>query len=422
MVHIATRDGYAAATIAQVIAHARVSRPTFYEYFADKDDCFLAAHRDISEGLLTRIRRAVADASPERALQSVVSVLMDFAGTEPVQARFLLCETVAGGPRALDARDGLVAEIEQIVERARAGVAAKSASPDLPPSAVIGAIHWLLPPRLRRCAENDFAELNDELTRWVESYGRPAEEHRWRTLAPGPLPAPSRYISELPGSAPTPLPPGRSSRSGEEVARNQRERILYATAEVAARKGYTAATIAEITSAARVDPRLFYSHFPGKQEAFLAAHELGFQHTMAVAASAFFSTADWPERMWQGVLAGSHFQATHPTITHVVYVQSYAVGPLAEERIDDIRAAFTMFLREGNEHGSQPQSLTAMEAIVAAGFEIAYQFSRSGRGDQLPCLAYHITYLCLAPFLGPEAADRFIDEKIGASRRQEADR
>src|SRR5436309_11922108 len=35
--------GYARMTVAQVIARARVSRKTFYDVFADREDCFLAA-------------------------------------------------------------------------------------------------------------------------------------------------------------------------------------------------------------------------------------------------------------------------------------------------------------------------------------------------------------------------------------------
>src|ERR1700690_839520 len=35
--------GYARMTVAQVIGRAKVSRKTFYDVFADRDDCFLAA-------------------------------------------------------------------------------------------------------------------------------------------------------------------------------------------------------------------------------------------------------------------------------------------------------------------------------------------------------------------------------------------
>ena len=40
--------------------------------------------------------------------------------------------------------------------------------------------------------------------------------------------------------------------------------------------------------------RVFYSHFPDKLSAFLAAHSFGFEHTMAVFAGAFFRYRSGP--------------------------------------------------------------------------------------------------------------------------------
>src|ERR1700687_2343190 len=37
--------GYARMTVAQVIGRARVSRKTFYDVFADREDCFLSAFK-----------------------------------------------------------------------------------------------------------------------------------------------------------------------------------------------------------------------------------------------------------------------------------------------------------------------------------------------------------------------------------------
>ncbi|HXM87565.1 MAG TPA: TetR/AcrR family transcriptional regulator, partial [Solirubrobacteraceae bacterium] len=42
MVEAANVGGYASANVSAVIANAGVSRPTFYEYFVDRDDCFVA--------------------------------------------------------------------------------------------------------------------------------------------------------------------------------------------------------------------------------------------------------------------------------------------------------------------------------------------------------------------------------------------
>jgi AcrR family transcriptional regulator len=411
MVAVANRDGYAGASISKVIAHAGVSRPTFYDYFADRDDCFLATHRDIAERLLAHIRLAVESHPPEQALQAAVRMLLARAEAEPAQAQFMANETMAGGPRALDERDHTIREIENIVERACARTPLEALAPDLPTRAVIGATHWMLSPRLRR-GEHDLRRLTDKLIVWIERYERPFGEHRWRTLEPGPTPRQSRPPAQLARHPPAPLPRGRSRLSGAELNRHQRERILFATAELATRKGYTATTIADITTTARVDRRVFYSHFRDKQQAFLAAHELAVQQTLTIAAGAFFSAAEWPERVWQGLLAASRFQASNPTIAHLGYVEAHAVGPPAIQRVDDNHAAFMIFLQEGNRHTSEPLSNAPMEAIVATVFEIGYLQTRRGRTDLLPRVIYHAMYITLTPFLGAQAVNGFIDSKL----------
>lgn len=415
MIETANQHGYAGTNVSKVIAHAGVSRPTFYEYFTDKDDCFLAVHRSISKLLCEQIRTAVERASPEQAPQVAIRRLLQCAEEEPALAQFIANEAMAGGPPALDARDRTIAEIELIIETARTGAPARALSPDLPTRALIGATHWLLAQRLRH-GEHDLAGLAGDLTDWLESYDMPARGHRWHTLKPEPLPVPSPYVSEIPNHPPPPLPSGRTRMSSSEVAQNQRWRILFATAETAASKGYTATTVADISRAAHLDKRVFYAHFRDKQQAFLAAHEHAFQQTMAVAASGFFSADTWPERIWQGIRAATQFIASNP-IAYLVHVESHAVGAPAIQRVDDSHVAFTIFLQDGNQHAEHPRRRTIMEAIIAAVFEIGYQQFRHREGAQrLPRFAYHSTYICLAPFLGPRAANEFIDGKLQSGR------
>ena len=60
--------GYAATSIAEVIKRAHASRSTFYEQFADKEDCYLAAYQLASDHVATQIAhgRAVQPAQPGR--------------------------------------------------------------------------------------------------------------------------------------------------------------------------------------------------------------------------------------------------------------------------------------------------------------------------------------------------------------------
>jgi AcrR family transcriptional regulator len=420
MLFAAVRNGYQGANVAQVIAHACVSRPTFYEHFTDKDDCFLTVHREISKQLVERVSDAIRSEPPERAVQAGVRALILAAEARPDHARLLVNETLAGGPRVLDQRDRMVEQIEQIIEQVRAVASLKASTPDLSTTALVSGICGLLAPRLRR-NEHDLRKFAEEITTWIDGYCLPTEQHRWRRLDPGPaLPAPES-VSELTLRTPPTLPPGRPTLSSAEVARNQRERIMGATADVSARKGYTAATITDITTTAGVDRRVFYANFRNKQQAFLAVHEFGFQQLMATCANAFFSGSSWPERIWEGILAGTHFDAAHPVLAHLGYVEAHAVGSPGIQRVEDSHAAFKIFLQEGYSHTKTPPPRSVLDAIAATIFAVGYHYARNGQIQQLPRLTPQAVYLVLAPFLGPAQANDFIDEKLRQYQRMSLD-
>lgn len=411
MIAAAGRSGYAGASVSEVIRNAGVSRPTFYDYFTDKDDCFIATHRESGQRLVDEINRTVATSEPELTVQASIRRLVEIAQCLPDLAGFLMNDAMAGGWRSLDERDRLRDEIAQIIERRRAQAPPHTSTPDLPIRLVIGAVRWLLAPKLRR-GERDLTGLADDLVDWVERYMCPSGEHRWHTLEPGPLLPPSPHEPQISLRPPPAIPPGRSRLSKSEIAHNQRERIVYATAEVAATKGYAVTTIADIVSAAGVDRRVFYTHFGDKQQAFLAVHELCVQQLLAVTASAFFSAKTWPERAWEAMRAYTQFQSTHSIVAHIALVESHAVGAPAVQRIDDGRAAFMMFFQEGNQYTSRPASSTTMEASLGAIFELFYHQAREGRSDQMSRLNCNGAYMMLAPFLGPAAANEFIDQKL----------
>jgi len=68
------------------------------------------------------------------------------------------------------------------------------------------------------------------------------------------------------------LPPGSHGIPAEVVARNQRERLVAAMAEVCAEKGYAGASVAEVAKRASVSSVTFYKQFAGKRDCMLAAH------------------------------------------------------------------------------------------------------------------------------------------------------
>src|ERR1700712_1018447 len=93
--------GYAASTIADIVAHARVSKRTFYEHFADKEECLMALYADACDGLMAVLRSAGSPAPrwPER-VQVAVAAYLSTLESLPAVTRALLVETQAAGPRA----------------------------------------------------------------------------------------------------------------------------------------------------------------------------------------------------------------------------------------------------------------------------------------------------------------------------------
>jgi AcrR family transcriptional regulator len=94
--------GYATVTIADVVRHARVSKRTFYEHFADKEACFLALYSETSDELLELIAEAAAGAGGpwDERLGAAARAYFERVAGEPELIRAALLEIQAAGPRA----------------------------------------------------------------------------------------------------------------------------------------------------------------------------------------------------------------------------------------------------------------------------------------------------------------------------------
>lgn len=143
MATVAAAKGYAAVTIADLAAEARVSRRTFYEHFADKAACLIALYEAASAQALAVLRSQVDTsrdwhAQVERALGAYFETL----ASNPPLLRTLFIEILGLGAPGLAARRranrGLAEFIEQVLQ-AQAGHLA-------PPLAlgIVGAINELV--------------------------------------------------------------------------------------------------------------------------------------------------------------------------------------------------------------------------------------------------------------------------------------
>jgi AcrR family transcriptional regulator len=119
--------GYERTSVPQVIAAARVSSNTFYRFFSDKTDCFIALCEQLGEELFAELDQppdtaegvAAGLAALDRGIRSYLRWWQD----RPALARAYFIELPAAGPRALDERESQYARFEavhrRIAERAR---------------------------------------------------------------------------------------------------------------------------------------------------------------------------------------------------------------------------------------------------------------------------------------------------------------
>lgn len=110
MIKTVTEIGYNTLTVQNVLTRAGISRPTFYEQFEDKEDCFLAAFDASATRMRERIEAAVADAGPgwREQLRSGIAELLRFIVEEPEEARTVIVEARASSPAGLRRRDQLL--------------------------------------------------------------------------------------------------------------------------------------------------------------------------------------------------------------------------------------------------------------------------------------------------------------------------
>ncbi len=196
-VEVVAEKGYAAATVADIVARAGVSRRTFYEQFPDKEACFLAAYETGVDIVLRTIREAIeavpVDDWRARARASV-ETFMEVLAVEPAFAQALHIEMFAAGPAALRRRAevfGLIAELWRgLHARAREEDPRLMALPDGAFLALVGGLDELIRECLRTRGAAALPDVAESALHVVFAFlGRrnpPRVEVRWGTAGAGP--------------------------------------------------------------------------------------------------------------------------------------------------------------------------------------------------------------------------------------------
>ena len=161
--------GCAGTSIEAIVKEAGVSSVTFYEFFAGKEECFVAAFdRAVAWGM-DRMAAAIREAGeagelswPEQlatGLRTTTKLIVE----APERARLCLVEAQTGG---IELNGRFETALDRVAAKLREGRALSTAADDLPATheeATAGALAWLLRERLETGGAEKLEALYPEL-------------------------------------------------------------------------------------------------------------------------------------------------------------------------------------------------------------------------------------------------------------------
>lgn len=202
-----------------------------------------------------------------------------------------------------------------------------------------------------------------------------------------------------------PLPAGHHGLSPEQVAESQRERLLAATAEVVAERGFADAAITEIVKRASVANRVFYQNFKGKEEAFLAAFDALADHLVELIGEAAAVEPDWPQQILAALRATLVFFDSEPVLARFCLVAPFTATATIAAHCRDALARAIPYLAEGRRLGRKANDLPpSTEDSLLGG--VVSQLSRNAFAPERPFadLLPDLVEFVLSPYLGAKKA------------------
>lgn len=169
MAQAVARKGYADTTIADLAAGARVSRRTFYEHFATKEDCLIALYEAASRQALSVLREAIDPGhdpltQAERALRAYLSTL----SSNPSLLKTLFIAILTLGNTGLQARRRVNQQMAELILDLLNQPQRKALPPALA-LAIVGGVNELILQAIEQDRVHQLTDLADTAAQFVRA-------------------------------------------------------------------------------------------------------------------------------------------------------------------------------------------------------------------------------------------------------------
>ncbi|HTU77822.1 MAG TPA: TetR/AcrR family transcriptional regulator [Solirubrobacteraceae bacterium] len=401
MIEAVASRGYRGTSVKRVIALAGVSRRSFYEHFANKQECFIATFDLIARRELQHVRRAylAADGTLEDRVRASLRRFARMTLEERKAAVLVVLEAqTAGVPGVLRLRQATGA-CEHMLAQSFAQTAGAVALPTPIVRCIAGGLHGVASAFLRREPAGERPDVVEEMLGWTLLFQTPAAERMAESMAAA-LSVRVREIAAIYGHG----------RGGAEASsRDERTRVLQSILRLSTREDYATLSAPQIADEANVSIEAFCKLFAGRDECYLAALDMIGDELLAIAADPELVSEEWPQAVRSVLAELMRYLADHPLHARTLAQEGFFAGPAARERIDDLAHSIATLLIEGAP--AQARSRLTAEAVAGAIWHTVRCQVGAGRIPLLVALSDYLAYVVLAPHLGADAAAEILTEE-----------
>jgi AcrR family transcriptional regulator len=397
MIEAVARNGYAGTSVKEVIALAGVSRRSFYELFANKQECFLATFDVVAARELRRASDACAAAGkiPEDRLAAALAGCERSVRTERKSLSLMLLDAPAAGSAGNVRLCRASAALERLLDGClqRGWGAGPLPAPLL--RGVSGALQWSLAQELRQPQEGKVS-LADELLRFTLSFA----EGPGAAVAERMAVRLRRRVGTLSTAAPQPTASAADAPS----------RLLESALRLACGPDRSELTAARLCDGGRVAIELFFELFESAEQCRMAAFEMVGREALGAVGDRELDGEEWSRAVHARCERLLGYLAARPLHAVALVSGAFAAGEDTLERHLQLCESLGAALLRG-----APATVCTGSASAALGalFQLVCSQLASGRAGLLGALGDHLGYVLLAPALGARAAGEAI---VGAGR------
>lgn len=435
MVEAVAQDGYEKTSIKQVLALAGVSRRSFYEQFANKEECFLTTFDLIAARAVKQTNEAyrAADGDLEDRLRAAFEQFTkDVGGNGSKSASLMIVQAPSAGAASLPHLCRVTTTFEQMLLSSFTHAFKDGALPLPIIKGIVGGLYEVTSIRLRTDHAKEIPALAEELLQWTLRFQASAPDDLTAHLAERALAslrstnghATNGYsngystngysanghsingYSSNGHSANGYTTNGNGHSGGDASHLDIRGRLLECVLRLTVLEDYAELSALQIADEAGVSIDSFFELFKQKQECFTAAFDAMADELLEVTADPALVADDWPRAVRQAIGALMRHLADHPLHAQMIATQAYAAGPDAIERNYELVQEIATLLTEGAPEGAG--GMLAVEGVAGA---ISHTVRCQVAGEQiqrLPALTDYLTYVVLTPFIGAEAAAELV--------------